>query len=211
MGGAPTRDRSVKWRGPQRRYRNILAELRAALNGGDRQLVQLRVGGDQKFRQACAIIRTLRRASPEYFDREAIRKTRDEARDIVRFIDRLDRALRPEALSPELRLRLALEVEARKSTNSPGQRLLASLSEVRELCQAGDDNQPSADQVRIWCARIAYSLMHRFSDEPITSGSPDSTYRAIAGLLYEVLTGERDRDLKRACDEHLQGMRSIGG
>lgn len=188
-----------------------MVEVRARLNRGDRKLLGLRVSGDRSFRQACEMIRSLRRASPEYFDREAIRRTRDAARTIVGLIDRVEEELRSESLAPELRLRLALDAEAESAANSPGRRLLIALNEVRELCQAGDENQPSTDQVRIWCARIAYSLMFRFSDEDITSGSPDSTYRAIAGFLYEVLTGEADRDLKRACDDHLRTMRSITG
>jgi len=203
MGGAPARDRAVKWRRPQRRYRKILIEVRALLG--------LRAGGDRSFQQACGIIRALRRAAPEHLDREAIRKTRDQARTIVGLIDRLEKALTSDGLTAELHLRLALEAQSGSTTNGPAQRLFVALDEVRQLCQAGDENQPAADQVRLWCARIAYSLMSRFSEQEITSGSPDSTYRAIAGLLYEVLTGEADRDLKRACDDHLQGMRSITG
>lgn len=210
MGGAPARDCAVRWRRPQRRYRKILTEVRALLNGGDRKLRGLRVG-DRSFRGACETIRALRRASPEHFNREAIRKTRDDARSIAGLIDRIEDALTSESLAPELRLRLSLNAEADRATNSPGRRLLMVLNEVRALCQAGEENQPSADQVRIWCARTAYSLMFKFSEEHITSGSPDSAYRAIAGFLYEVLTGEANRDLKRACDDHLQAMRGIGG
>lgn len=201
----------MRWRRPQRRYREILIEVRARLNGDDRKRLGLRVDDDRKFREGCEIIRTLRRASPEHFDREAIRKVRDESRVIVGLIDQLQEALELDSMAPELRLRLGMKVEAGAAANSPGRRLLFALNEVRELCQVADKNQPPTDQVRIWCARIAYTLMFRFSKEEITSGSPDSTYRAIAGLLYEVLTGEADRDLKRACDDHLRAMRSIGG
>jgi hypothetical protein len=202
----------VRWRRPQRRYRELLVRLRTLLNGGDRKLLCLRIGRHRKFRQACGIVRALRQASPDYFDREAIRKTRDDARKIIGLIDRLDEALRSRGLAPELRMRLALEVDSdAHAANAPAGRLLVALGEVRELCQAGDDNQPSADQVRIWCARVAFTLMHQFSEEKPTSGSPDSTYRAIAGLLYEILTGERDRDLERACEDHLRSLRSITG
>ena len=185
----------MKWR---RRYRTILIEVRAQLTSGD-----------QNFPQICGLIRALRRASPEYFDREAIRNTREDARMVTGAIDRLVGALSSTTLAPELRLRLALDAVADDiALNSPTTRLLLALKEVRELCQAGSDNQPSADQVRIWCARIAYILMYRFSEEDPSSGSPLSSYRIIATLLYEILTGERDRDLKRACDDHLRGMKA---
>ncbi|WP_334406618.1 hypothetical protein [Bradyrhizobium sp. AZCC 2289] len=184
--------------------------MRALLNGGDEKALRLRIGEDRKFHHACGIIRALRRAGPEYFDREAIRKTRDDARTIIDLIDRLDETLRSEALAPEIRLRLALEKAPDANTaKAPADRLLIALSDVRELCRAGEENQPSADQVRIWCARIAYSLLDRFSEETPASGSPRSPYRVLAALLYEVLTGDADHDLKRACDEHLRGMRTL--
>jgi hypothetical protein len=185
VGGASARDRPVKWRQSQRRYREILIELR--------EVLRLRAGSDQRFLQACGIVRALRQASPDYFDREAIRRTRDDARTIIDLIDRLEQALQPNTLAPEIRLRLALETDVEAyAENAPAGRLLIALSEVRALCRAGDENQPSADQVRIWCARVAFSLMHRFSEEAPTSGSPRSPYRVIAALLYEVLTGEAD-------------------
>jgi hypothetical protein len=186
----------VKWQRSQRRYRKILVEIRELLHVHD----------DRRFLTACGIIRALRRATPEHFEREAIRKTREDAQAIIREIGRIDGLLRSATLAPELRLRLSLDAAV---ADAPVARLLSALNEVRELCQAGDDNQPSTDQVRTWCARIAYTLMHRYSDERPTSGSPRSTYRVIASLLYEILTGERERDLKRACDDHLRGIRAL--
>jgi hypothetical protein len=88
-------------------------------------------------------------------------------------------------------------------------RLLSALADVREACETGAANQPAEDQVKIWCARIAHTLMFRLSAEKPTSGSPRSTYRLLASLLYEVLTGEAERDLKRACDDHLRLIRAM--
>jgi hypothetical protein len=201
MGGASACDLGVRWRPPQRRYREILIEVRRLLDGSDRKLLQ-----------AFGIIRALRGASPEYFDRQAIRKTREDAREIIGALDHLEDLLRSATLGPELRLRLGLDTAGmipEHAANAPAWRLMTALNEVRDLCQQGDINQPAADQVRIWCARIAYSLMDRFSTEEATSGSADSPYRVLASLLYEVLTGEAERDLKRACDQHLREMRML--
>ena len=90
----------------------------------------------------------------------------------------------------------------------PVPRLIEALNAVRDLCQAGADNQPSTDQVKIWCARIAFTLL-QLLDRESSSGSADSPYRVIAGLLYEILTGEQGRDLKRACDDYLSSIRSM--
>ena len=201
MGGASACDRAVNWRPPQRRYRKILIELR--------ELLQLSAT-DRRFLEACGIIRALRRSSPEYLNREAIRKTRDDARTIIDLIDCLEEKLRSQTLAAEIRLRIGLEMgEGAHAGNTPAGRLLIALREVRELCHAAETNQPSADPVRIWCASIAYSLMHSFSEEAPTSGSLRSPYRLITALLYEVLTGEAGRDLKRACDEYLRGLRAL--
>jgi hypothetical protein len=137
MGGAPVGDRRMRWQRPQRRYKEILKEVRGLL----------RIGDGPRFLPACGIIRALRLTSPEHFEREAIRKTREDAQAIISATDRIEQLLRSSTLAPELRLRLSLDLPAE---NAPGHRLLTALSEVRDLCQAGDDNQPSADQVRIF-------------------------------------------------------------
>jgi hypothetical protein len=193
----------ITWRRPQRRYRSILVRVRELLPGN----------GDRRRLGAYGVIRALRRANSEYLDREAIRKTREDARAVIGAIAHLDETLRLSTLAPELRLRIGLGISEDDvhAANSPAIRLLRSLEEVRALCEEGELNQPPTDQTKIWCARIAFSLMHQFSDEKVTSGSPDSTYRVLTGLLYEVLTGEAERDLKRACDDHLRAMHAAGG
>jgi hypothetical protein len=126
-------------------------------------------------------------------------------------IELLECLLRSKTLSPEIQMRLALEqpLPDEYMMNSPGFRLLRSLEDVRDACEAAEANQPSEDPVRQWCATTAFTLMHRFSKKEIVSGSPRSPYRALAGLLFEVVTGERGRDLKRACNDHLKAMRPL--
>jgi hypothetical protein len=157
----------------------------------------------------CGIIRTLRQVAPDYLDRDAIRTTRADARTIVQSIADLERHFQRAVLSPELRIRLGLDIvhSPDEVDNMPVPRLLVALKAVRDICEAADRGQPGDDQVKIWCARIAHTLMLRFSDEKPSSGSEQSNYRVIAGLLFEVLTGIRGHDLRRACNDHLQAMR----
>jgi hypothetical protein len=188
VGGALARDSGVtltkkRWRTEQRRYHEILREIRSHLS---------RDG-------MCGVVRLLRRTAPDYLTKDSVRKTRDDARTMTQAVERLGELLHQETLSPELRLRLEPERE----------RLLNSLDEVKRICVQAEVNQPGNDPVRIWCARIAFTLLNSFSNETPSSGSADSRYRVITSLLYEILTGEQGRDLKRACDEHLKAMRPL--
>ena len=185
MGGASARDcrvlaSSKKWRREQRRYLEILREIRSHLSRNG----------------MCGVVRLLRRTTPEYLERNAIQKTRDDAEAIAKSAAKLSKLLERATLAPEMRLRLEPEKDA----------LLSGLRAVQEICEQADQNQPR-DQVLTWSASIAFTLLFRFSDQTPTSGSAQSPYRVVASLLYEVLTGEHGHDLRRACGEHLKQMR----
>jgi hypothetical protein len=188
VGGASARDRSMtarrrKWRKEQHRYLEILREIRSHLTRNG----------------MCSIVRALRRATPEYLERGAIGKTRDQAREIAGLAERMCALLTRSTIAPELRLRMQPEMES----------LLASLEAVRHQCLEAEKNQPSGDQVLLWCASTAFSLVLQFSDKMPTSGSARSPYRVVASLLYEVVTGEHGHDLRRACNAHLKAMRAV--
>lgn len=185
----------------RRRYKEILHAIFEHLEVKDTKL--------GNFHGVCEIIRTLRQDAPNYLDRNSIRKTRDDARTIVQSIGDLESHFRRTTLSPELRIRLGLNIvhSPDEVGNMPVPRLLVALKAVRDICEAAERGQPSDDQVKIWCARIAHTLMVRFSNEKPSSGSEQSSYRVIAGLLFESLTGIRGHDLRRACNDHLQAMR----
>jgi hypothetical protein len=205
VGAAPARDRRglavPVTRRVRFRYKEILHEIFEHLEVKDTE--------PDNFHGVCEIIRTLRRAAPDYLDRSSIRKTRDDARTILQSIAELKRHVQRSTLSPELKLRLGLDATGSSSeiANMPVPRLLETLQIISEICEAADQGQPSEDPVKVWCAKVAHTLMFRFSDERRSSGSPRSSYRIIAGLLYEILTGEAHRDLKRACDNHLRAIR----
>ena len=150
----------------------------------------------------------LRQTVPDYFSRDAIRKTRDEARDIAAAIDRVTELLSAKTISPELRLRLGMDTpltgDPSEIINLPVPRLLDALHTVRVRCQAGADNQPNGDQVKLWCVRSALNLMLRFSKNNPSAGSAKSPYCIIASGLYESVTGGKELQLRRICQDVLR-------
>jgi hypothetical protein len=58
---------------------------------------------------------------------------------------------------------------------------------------------PEKDRAQRHCATLAYGLMSDFSRRPI-AGSTDGPYHSVATLLFELLTGRANGDLKRHCD-----------
>jgi hypothetical protein len=89
----------------------------------------------------------------------------------------------------------------------------AELKRLREVCAHAVDpgfaTHPNYDHAKHLCAWNALGLMRELSDRKIT-GTKDSAFRVVTGLLYEAVSGRPDADLKRACDSVLQnvGLRS---
>lgn len=142
----------------------------------------------------------LRELVPNYFSRNAIQKTRYDAREVIAAVDHLTGLLSAKTISPELRLRLGLDL--------PEPRVLDALNEVRALCLAADENQPSADQIKFWCVSVALSLMLRFSQKRPTAGSVKTPFCAIAGLLYQSVTGEEE-NLRSICQTVLRPYQAL--
>jgi hypothetical protein len=146
-------------------------------------------------------------AVPDFFGREAIRKTRADAREIMKAIDQLKSKLSAKTLSPELRIRLGLHTSLIGSpsdlANMPVPRLLGGMEEVRGICQTANNNQPAADQVKLWCVRIALRLVLDYSIKRPSVGSSNSAFCVVAGLLYQSATGSK-RQLRRICQEVLK-------
>jgi hypothetical protein len=87
----------------------------------------------------------------------------------------------------------------------------AELKRLRQVCARGAGSgfgyHPNYDATKHLCAVFAYSLMERCSDRPIT-GTKDAGFRTITSLAYEVVSGQPDVDLKRACDSCLAKFES---
>jgi hypothetical protein len=144
-------------------------------------------------------INLLREVSEDHFSREAIRKTRDDARALKDEIERLEQMLR--CASPELQLRLKLNPV-------PGWQnpLFAELAAARQECDRAVAGAPQTDEVKKWCARTAFRTIRKFSlHEP--TGTNEGPFRVITGHFYEAVTGKAEQDLKRACDDHLRRVR----
>ena len=90
----------------------------------------------------------------------------------------------------------------------------AELKRLREVCAHAVDPgfaaHPNYDHAKHLCAWHALGLMRELSDGKIT-GTKDSAFRAVTGLLYEAVSGQPDADLKRACDSVLQNVEIRSG
>jgi hypothetical protein len=90
----------------------------------------------------------------------------------------------------------------------------AELKQLRKVCARAIDpgfgSHPNYDQAKHLCAWHALGLMRELSDGKIT-GTKDSAFRVITGLLYEALSGQQDADLKRACDSVLLNLNPRSG
>jgi hypothetical protein len=158
----------------------------------------------------------LRGVSQSFFDREAIRRTRDDARKIIDAItileSRIDRA------SPELRTRLKLDgaldnpellrtiTEWRPPTplrmsetardvptdvvvdvQSGTVRLLKELRCLRKTCEEADASQRGTDQVKEWCARKAWELAWRLkANSESETSGIKSPDRVTLATLYAI-------------------------
>jgi hypothetical protein len=87
----------------------------------------------------------------------------------------------------------------------------AELKRLRKVCARAVDPDfgyhPNYDRAKHFCVSFAHALMKGLSDRTIT-GTKDDAFRAIASLFYEAISGQRDADLKRACDSTLRKIRS---
>jgi hypothetical protein len=154
------------------------------------------------------VLRFCTMAVPDFFHRNAIKQTRDDARAVIKAIDSLTDLLSALTISPELRVRLGQHDRLIGSpsdlANMPVPRLVEALLEVRGICQSADENQPQADQVKKWCAMIAIRLILRFSTTKPNAGSDQSAYCTIAGLLYE--RDGKGRAVARGLPERPQAL-----
>jgi hypothetical protein len=86
----------------------------------------------------------------------------------------------------------------------------AELKRLRKVCARAIDpgfgSHPNYDHAKHLCAWFAHGLMRELSDRKIT-GTKEDAFRAIAGLLYEAISGQQNADLKRACDSVLRDIR----
>jgi hypothetical protein len=88
------------------------------------------------------------------------------------------------------------------------------LKRLRKVCARAIDpgfaSHPNYDHAKHTCAWHALGLMRELSDGKIT-GTKDSAFRVVTGLLYEAVSGQPDADLKRACDSVLSNLNLRSG
>jgi hypothetical protein len=132
---------------------------------------------------------------------------------LQRPLQRVDRRRRAEAdiakeiddLLAELEVKLAHPHAPRFNAQ-----ILRGIKWMREMCQWQMKARPRphhpVDHLKRACAHCAFDLMRRFSDLPI-SGTLEGPFFVITGLLYGVVAGVHDVDVKRACTAVLHHRR----
>jgi hypothetical protein len=80
---------------------------------------------------------------------------------------------------------------------------IKELTGVRKVATARFGYHKNFDVAKHESARTAYRLLLWLSDGKRT-GTKDQPFRIITSLLYETISGQRDADLKRACDAVLR-------
>jgi hypothetical protein len=157
-------------------------------------------------------IAVLKAAFPE-LSREGVIATRASAKRLLPKIARLQHEIArlqhelDEKASPEMRMRLSAHVSAMKRECDAA--IQGTLTEGRR------------NQVKEWCVKKAWALICKFSEKRPTSGSTDSPFRHIAGLLCKIIDSEghmgaRNRgkptdgdeipDFERGCEDFLKEM-----
>jgi hypothetical protein len=161
-------------------------------------------------------IRLLRDVVPQHFTRKAIRRTRADARSIIKTVKLLQGQIKNAA--PELHLRWKSDLlkpsisepsdmgedvqTALFSTASPRlSELLAELNWLSDICAEADDAKAdTTDQCKRQCVHTALISIGVFSQSPATIEGSGT----ISGWLYEAVTGIKDKDFRYLCQQMIK-------
>jgi hypothetical protein len=144
-----------------------------------------------------------------YGDLPRITAVRRDSRDLTAAIDQITQLI--QRLHPFTREALFDGSAVAMGMSAPVE-LLRDL----QLLRAGADfialmkaPSPKLNRTKGLCAQQAYSLMRELSKGSIV-GTVESSFLRIATLLFEIVSGEPDASLKRACDTELRKRRGSG-
>jgi hypothetical protein len=206
---------------PKARRRNTKARRQRLEPGRAREIVReiIAILGTKERAQVAAVIRGSFRFHQGYgnlFARKGHEARISSAKRISKYTTALESELKA---APALLLDFAFQppalphhpsdVDLDDHVAAPRRQRLATLYLLRLLraaCEkfladgAGAErvHGPELDRDQRHSATVAFLLMARFSAKPIT-GSDDGPYRVITGLLYELVTGRENVDLRRHC------------
>jgi hypothetical protein len=105
---------------------------------------------------------------------------------------------------------LQSEQAMRKAYQKRSEAFFEELYDLHLVCAmaARAGTHGNSDPAKFLSARSAHGLMQNHSVAKIT-GTQDGPFRTVTSLLYEVLSGHRNVDLKRACDAVLQAKKRM--
>jgi hypothetical protein len=156
------------------------------------------VDKEEVFRGVTRQVHLFRTLANKLYSREAKRKTRSDAREIVKTISKLKQQLWRS--SPELQTRMHLSHSAK---------LFHQLALVEAECKSVTEperiKRDGKDEIKKWAATHAYLLMQTYSLKDPQNGSTKAPFRIIAGQLFSCAHPSRTiPDLRRACGDMLK-------
>jgi hypothetical protein len=158
----------------------------------------------------------LRDVVPQHFTSQARRRTRSDARTIIKTVKILQGQVKNAV--PELHLRWKSDLVAISDPSVKGEistellfpvsprlsKLLAELNWLSGTCAEADAAKAdTTDQCKWLCVRTACLSIGYFSRSPATIERSD----AIAGWLYEAVIGIKDKSFRSLCQQELKRLR----
>jgi hypothetical protein len=129
-------------------------------------------------------IKLLASVTPDFLERDKIRKTRADARKIAATIQKLQEQIKRAA--PELRLHMGLDIPGTwgpfRTVQVGPHPLQRELERARENCEVAK-HQPGWDPITRVCAQIGVGLIRKYSATPPTGGRKGAL-RQIFSLLF---------------------------
>jgi hypothetical protein len=145
------------------------------------------------------------------YDRRSIRKHADRLGKAVRHVQKL-LATSPPLLAvflfdPRPALMLDDNLKIERAVSARAEALATELERLLEVCDRARNYgmHPNHDHAKELSAHLARILLQKYSEAKIT-GTENRPFRIIASRVYEVMCGQKDADLKRACDDVLRKM-----
>jgi hypothetical protein len=166
----------------------------------------------------CERVNLLHATAPEHFTSEARRRTRDDARDLIKTVKRLENQIkRIRQGSPELRIRLGLAPVSSASSFDGVTTALVSLSHqpnleadlawLRATCAEAERGAADIkDQCKRLCVHTAWLLIARYSENEPTI----NRIGEVAALLHQAVTGLKPKktDFRWLCQQMLRQLKS---
>jgi len=195
-----------------RDHAEIVEEIMDNLRPWTRPEAEVHAG----IQRALEALHELNPLETNLFDRSAIKQSAKDFAAAIAEVENSLRRLHPTVAwrlfgsSPDLLFDQIYERSVEEITRDHIDRIVHFHDELRRLCIECEElvrspvgfhpNKDVAKRNAAWCA---LQLMRDFS-KSTPNGTAEAPFRTISSLIYQALSGNREADLKRACDEVIR-------